>query len=482
MARMWLEQESSPVVTTNIEAKAQELLGCHDVEDTGLRYQCHQMMHRCKLGNHAAALQAMCPKTCNTCELPCKDVSFTTFIDGHGKHLSCSDLRSDCQVPQSRERLWRLCPVTCGRCPGIQPLTVLDIALQRADRRGRLRNNHTVNVGHALEQIERWSRESSDLYPAERCSSKLASARTEVWRIPQILHQTWKTDKVPSKFEEDLSSWRRLHPHWQFIFWNDHNGREFVLERFPEHADIFLSMSGIKQADVLRLVALYVYGGVYADIDVEAVRSFDDLIQAAAIAHVGVILGEENAVHTVLLERKLSTEFVSNAVMASSAGHPFWLEVLDEIFRTSKACGTDPVKCTGPRLIDRLSSEHVLKNPGCAWSGGCHGCIARLPFEYFSPEIARWNAGSMAKGCRELSFVGSSSESQVVRTACSRFEQAISYPAAFRTSRTFAVHHWQCSWCRDDETMRMTIPLTEIVWKVGNDTMRAAADCGGSNS
>ena len=92
-------------------------------------------------------------------------------------------------------------------------------------------------------------------------------------------------------------------------------------------------MSGIKRADVVRLAALYAYGGVYADIDVEALRPLDPLLVAAERARQSVLLGEENVVHTVLLERRLSKQLVSNAVMASAPREPFWAKVIQEIFQ-----------------------------------------------------------------------------------------------------------------------------------------------------
>eukprot|EP00439_Symbiodinium_sp_Y106_P043072 s2226_g5.t1 len=38
-----------------------------------------------------------------------------------------------------------------------------------------------------------------------------------------------------------------------------------------------------------------------------------------------------------------------------------------------------------------------MRNPGCRQQG----CVLRLPYDYFSPNIARWNAGNMAKECRQ---------------------------------------------------------------------------------
>lgn len=102
---------------------------------------------------------------------------------------------------------------------------------------------------------------------------------------------------------------------------------------FPQHARAFEEMSGIKRADVLRLAVLYAYGGVYADIDVEALRPMDPLLVAAQRARQSVLLGEENVVHTVLLEKRLSKQLVSNAVMASAPRQAFWAKVIQEIFQ-----------------------------------------------------------------------------------------------------------------------------------------------------
>merc|ERR1712039_591381 len=261
--------------------------------------------------------------------------------------------------------------------------------------------------------------------------------------------------------------WRILHPHWHFEFWDDRRNRELIEQYLPQHAAAYSKMSGIKQADVSRVLALHTFGGVYADIDVEATQSWDDLLDAAAVAHAGILLGEENVVHTVLLERRLSAQLVSNAVMASAARHPFWLDVLNEIFVNTKTCGSDPVLCTGPWLIDRLSFDYMRANPTC----GTAGCLVRLSFDYFSPHIAMWNTANMAKGCREIEAEpGNVEYESVLKSACRRFEQSVKYPDALRSERTFAVHHWQCSWCRSDTTLLATVALQEVIWHAGNQT------------
>lgn len=295
------------------------------------------------------------------------------------------------------------------------------------------------------------------------------------WRIPMVIHQTWKQEfSLPSKYARHMASWRQLHPHWRIEFWDDRRGRELIANEFPGYLQEFDLMSGIKKADVMRIVALYAQGGVYADIDVEAVQPFDRLLHAAAAARAGVLLGEENVVHAVLLEHR-DQWLVSNAVMASAKGHPFWLEALRTIFG-DPYCGSDPVQCTGPRLIDRLSWEHARRSAACDEKG----CLARLPFAYFSPVLARWNAHNMVKECSWRGRIDDSwkwlSDGQKKKErrelhACKRLERALQYPDALRSQlRTYAVHHWQCSWCREDDGMRATMNLQEVIWLAGNSS------------
>ena len=34
--------------------------------------------------------------------------------------------------------------------------------------------------------------------------------------IPKIIHQTWSDNEVPAKFADNIKSWVRLHPDWQY--------------------------------------------------------------------------------------------------------------------------------------------------------------------------------------------------------------------------------------------------------------------------
>lgn len=441
---------------------------CLDIEHTGLPLECANVSEYCYQQPHAKALQRLCPKTCDSCDQPCQDVDFTTFTEEDGRHSSCYDLRDQCRYAETSERVRRICPVTCGHCPGqVTKRPRIPVASLRNRTRAfeRVLLKRTLEASPPMVGVECLTANPS---ASERERFAPGGGDREPWRIARILHQTWKTEAVPAKYSEELASWRRLHPCWRFEFWDDRRIRKLVSRHFPQYASLFNAMSGIKQADVARIVALHTYGGVYADIDVEAVRPFDDLLDSAAEARTGVLLGEENLVHTILLEKRFSARLVSNALMAGTSHHPFWREVLYEIFETASRCGNDPVLCTGPRLIDRLSFDHIRKWPGCVASG----CVVRLPFDYFSPKIAHWNAGNMVRGCRNTNLLSRDKRHlAAMQNACYMLGGALRNPSALHSQRTFAVHHWQCSWCRNDDTLRLTVPLQEVAWRVGNETL-----------
>jgi len=88
--------------------------------------------------------------------------------------------------------------------------------------------------------------------------------------IPKIIHQTWKTNIIPKKMDFCINSWRKLNEDYEYKFWTDSDIQVFIIEKFPEYLEIFNKCKlGIQKADIFRLLVLYYYGGIYADIDFE---------------------------------------------------------------------------------------------------------------------------------------------------------------------------------------------------------------------
>lgn len=94
--------------------------------------------------------------------------------------------------------------------------------------------------------------------------------------IPKIIHYCWlSNDEVPIEFKNYIEKWKEKLPDYTFKKWNfdcfDINSSEWVREAFENKKYAFA-------CDYIRLYAIYHYGGIYMDMDVEVVKGFDTLL------------------------------------------------------------------------------------------------------------------------------------------------------------------------------------------------------------
>lgn len=81
-------------------------------------------------------------------------------------------------------------------------------------------------------------------------------------RIPRIFHHIWFGSELPSRFKEYIKTWKRFHPGWKFMFWDEDNLPELINQRLYNKARTYA-----EQSDIVRLEILKKYGGVYVDTD-----------------------------------------------------------------------------------------------------------------------------------------------------------------------------------------------------------------------
>lgn len=166
-------------------------------------------------------------------------------------------------------------------------------------------------------------------------------------RIPTIIHQTWKDDRVPPTLAEYSSSWRAHHPAWEHRLWTDAMNRAFIAAHYPEFlAQYDRYPEPIQRADAIRYFLLYHYGGLYVDLDFRCLRPFDPLLEGKSC-----VLGQEAKENCALFKR---TRIVCNALMAATPRHPFFRAVIDALpeYAARGASAADPVlETTGPFML-----------------------------------------------------------------------------------------------------------------------------------
>lgn len=94
--------------------------------------------------------------------------------------------------------------------------------------------------------------------------------------IPKVIHYCWLSDDpFPAKIKQCVDSWQRHLPDYEFRHWHTSN---FDMDAHPWVKQAFEQKKYAFAADYIRLYALYHYGGIYLDSDVEVVKPFDDLL------------------------------------------------------------------------------------------------------------------------------------------------------------------------------------------------------------
>ena len=94
--------------------------------------------------------------------------------------------------------------------------------------------------------------------------------------IPKILHYCWfGKKKLPALAKKCIASWKKYCPDYELILWNednfDLNSNTYVREAYDSGKFAFVT-------DYVRLWALYRYGGIYMDTDVEVIKSLDKFL------------------------------------------------------------------------------------------------------------------------------------------------------------------------------------------------------------
>jgi len=166
--------------------------------------------------------------------------------------------------------------------------------------------------------------------------------------FPKIIHQSWKTTELRTDYEKYSQTWKELHPDYQYILWTDENNLKLIEEEDPSFVDAYNSYNHyIKRADAARYYYMYVYGGIYADLDFECLRNFDN------------ILNENSGYDVIVGDAPREITPIPNAIMISKPGAKFWLHLIRLMkARVNHAC---PPYDTGPFLLDDAINTYPFK-------------------------------------------------------------------------------------------------------------------------
>lgn len=95
--------------------------------------------------------------------------------------------------------------------------------------------------------------------------------------IPKIIHYCWlSSQEYPQDVKNNIASWKAILPDYEFMLWDEERSEilkcVWIKQAFENKKFAFAS-------DLIRLYAVYTYGGIYLDSDVEVLKSFDKLLK-----------------------------------------------------------------------------------------------------------------------------------------------------------------------------------------------------------
>ena len=202
-------------------------------------------------------------------------------------------------------------------------------------------------------------------------------------RIPKLISQTGPPQKRGwhQAFRDSYGSWQVHHPSWTYRFWNDSRTHEsnpdlepFVAEHFPFFLPAWKRLCyPIMRYDVARYMWLYKHGGVYSDLDIEALTNLEatSVLKGATLVLPGDDMLHDrdmcprvpgvspppatNGTHMVTC-----APHIGNYWMAAVPAHPLWLLMLSYVSDNVDAIcqrripTKDVLELTGPLGLGRV--------------------------------------------------------------------------------------------------------------------------------
>jgi hypothetical protein len=226
--------------------------------------------------------------------------------------------------------------------------------------------------------------------------------------IPRTIHQIWIGGEVPPRWAGLARSWTRHHPDWEYRLWTDAVSRLFVEDRYPGLLTLYDAYRyPVQRADALRYMLLHHFGGVYADMDLECLRSIEPLIAGQ---------------RAILARAPPGEQTLNNAFMAAEPGHPLLDEILDTLVRERRLAVThhDVLPTTGPAFLQRVFRPSRYPDVCVLDRRVFH------PFERASPEL---------------------------RTLTEGHRDAIPLRLSCVMNGAYGIHYWAVSWsnlCGED--------------------------------
>lgn len=189
--------------------------------------------------------------------------------------------------------------------------------------------------------------------------------------IPKIIHYCWLSNEpYPEEIGKYINTWKNKLSDYQFVKWDFSKIKK---EDFKWVSDAYDKKKYAFAADFIRCYALYNYGGIYLDSDVEVLKSFNDLLA-----------------NPYFMCHEYKNSVIEAAIIGAKKNHPFFEYMLKyyenrNFIKEDGSCDQHPL----PQIMEEIAKKHFnIKNISSPKEIDClddkNLCI--LPYDFFSPK------------------------------------------------------------------------------------------------
>ena len=235
--------------------------------------------------------------------------------------------------------------------------------------------------------------------------------------IPKIIHYCWFGSKpIPADHQAYIDGWKVLMPGYEIRLWNEQNSPMYL----PYIQNALKNKKWANISNFVRLFAVYNDGGIYLDTDVEALKSFDDLLPLECF------FGFETEKPVLNF-----APVINNATFGAVPKHLLIKEIMVQLLE--RFDGLEEAHLSSPNL-----TTEILRTVGFGEYGNREfDGINVFPKEYFYPYY----------------FNEELSDAEI-------------------TDKTYSIHHWAKSWITEKsspkDNLSLSIRLKDLTKRTAN--------------
>lgn len=210
-------------------------------------------------------------------------------------------------------------------------------------------------------------------------------------KIPRNIFQTWSTKNISTDLKSLTETWIYKNPNYAYFLYDDYDCDAFIKKYFDirvYNAYIRL-IPGAFKADLWRYCILYIYGGVYVDMDTICMNSIDDFLNEDIEFMTPVDLNPPTS--------HIGTHNLFNAFIASIPKHPILIDCIYRIVYhvENNIIPISNLDFAGPGVLGRAVNTFLHEeNENCSFIGkeGIHNdVICLLHFEAYTEYVSNGN-------------------------------------------------------------------------------------------